>query len=386
MKNKIFVIFFSILIILTTGNLYSKEKPVFIKGINALATGGARLAMPGDQNAFFYNPSSITSRKTGLITVFDLKAGISQDSLDFIDWFQDNRNDLEKFDKLDNSKKNKLLNDITNKISAYNNRVIASFPNFCVVAPPIGNTYLGFGIFDQMDVKFGINSGLLVPTIDIDGSVDIAGMFLLAHKFTDKFSAGVNAKYLGRISIFEDRMSVLALDGYEPVLQPGFGFGADFGASYKMTDKLSLGMSITDIGGTKVHYHKVDAKIKSDGKVQPGRDERTGIITQRWNIGAAYSLLPCLTFGLDFLDITDEDGDRKILDYSEFLTKTHFGAEFTCKFFALRGGFNSGYPTFGVGIYLWALKLDYAYYTNELGLFPGDHPERNHVVSLGLKF
>lgn len=52
----------------------------------------------------------------------------------------------------------------------------------------------------------------------------------------------------------------------------------------------------------------------------------------------------------------------------------------------LRGGINQGYFTWGFGLDLYVLKLDYAYYQEELGPYPGNLLESSHNVSLRVEW
>ena len=51
-------------------------------------------------------------------------------------------------------------------------------------------------------------------------------------------------------------------------------------------------------------------------------------------------------------------------------------------FLKLRGGLHQGYPTFGLGIALLIFRLDYAYFTRELGTAPGMYPDDTHSIGI----
>jgi len=55
-------------------------------------------------------------------------------------------------------------------------------------------------------------------------------------------------------------------------------------------------------------------------------------------------------------------------------------------FLLLRAGFHQGYPGFGLGLHPWLLHLDYAYFGEELGSYPGQRSSYNHLFSVGLSF
>ena len=99
--------------------------------------------------------------------------------------------------------------------------------------------------------------------------------------------------------------------------------------------------------------------------------------------GRSINTLNRLTLAADLRDILNTD--EKLFD-DTFWKKLHFGAEFRWSLFALRGGFNSGYPSFGAGINLFLLQLEYAFWGDELGRYAGQIPEWNHQLSISMRF
>jgi len=62
-----------------------------------------------------------------------------------------------------------------------------------------------------------------------------------------------------------------------------------------------------------------------------------------------------------------------------FFQKLNMGAEFRLPILLdIRAGVHQGYPTFGLGLRLMILKLDYAYFGNEGGILPGQIQEYSH--------
>jgi hypothetical protein len=153
---------------------------------------------------------------------------------------------------------------------------------------------------------------------------------------------------------------------------------------------------VQDFLGTKMKFDKVDAE---DGfSAQPERDT---VIRPRTNIGVAVVpkkiawLLPTndrWTLTADVRDILSPDehiffqnGIKKVFG-EDIYTHVHLGAEFRYWFLRFRGGAYQGYPSGGLGVDIPFLKIDYAFYSRELGEKAGDLRETNHVVSLALRF
>ncbi len=56
------------------------------------------------------------------------------------------------------------------------------------------------------------------------------------------------------------------------------------------------------------------------------------------------------------------------------------------RFPELRAGANQGYATFGLGLDVPFLKLDYAFYSDELGRTAGSIKQSSHMISLAIRF
>lgn len=367
------------------------ERPFFLRGVRALGMGGAQMGLSEDQNAFFYNPAGVTKRKESMLTIAEVRASVSQDMLKTIDWVKVNQSDLEKFAEIPYERQVKLGNDIINTISRYRNNFSVSVLNPNYISGPIGEegseSFIGVGVFDNVDANVQIKEPSPLPMFDLDTNVDAAAMFLLASKITHQVSLGLNIKGLVRGSIQEKNMSILEMENYKPIVQPGFGIGADLGVSWDPLSNVSAAFGVTDIGATVINYKAVT----ENGETKP---EKTGIIYPRMNVGVAYKPLkhlldvpffPDITLALDVRDIMNEGGTGD-MGLAEMLKNTHAGVEFGWRMLYVRGGFNSGYPTAGVGVSLACFKFDYAYYTDELGVFPGDIPSSNHMVSFSWRF
>jgi hypothetical protein len=108
-----------------------------------------------------------------------------------------------------------------------------------------------------------------------------------------------------------------------------------------------------------------------------------GIHPMQLNVGAA--IHPEIGFikaivALDFVDIT-----RQLGTDDDLLKRTHLGAELKFpKVLSLRLGVNQGYFAGGVTLDLWILRLDVATFSEELGSFAGQRPDRRTLAQLSL--
>ncbi|MCX5782539.1 MAG: hypothetical protein NT145_07580 [Elusimicrobia bacterium] len=387
-------------LILTPSFALAKEDPVFIRGVRPLAMGGAFVALADDKNAFFYNPAGITQRTGSEFTLFELPVSITNDSLNFYQYYNDNKDKLENFDKLNIIDKNQVITDINNKITKYKTRITLGFPNFSYLTP--GKKFLswGIGVFDEANVGFQFRSGILIPNLNYWGKADVIGAVPLAHRFDSlpynipgKISVGANVKYIMRGKIDETK-SVLELDNISPQLQMGNGMGFDIGTLYQPNSRWNFGLQITDLGGTTLKYDAVNTT--DPGKLS--KPAYNSMINSEWNMGTAFIPSKIYYWPKKYINTKDRillladvrdilsSEERVVSDY--FWKKLHLGAEFRWGPLSLRGGFNSGYPTLGLGAripYL-GLRADYAYWTDELGAYAGQIAETNHRISIALSW
>ncbi|HBU69829.1 MAG TPA: hypothetical protein DEE98_05535 [Elusimicrobia bacterium] len=392
--------FFSLLTALLTAVIsfsYSAEQSAQIRGIRTLGMGGAFVGIADDQNAVFYNPAGLTQRTGSQLTIFELPIGISEDIFNFYSYYQDNADKLRDFDTLGFEDKSKIITDISGKITKYKPRLRLGFPNTSYLSGP-GFLSWGLGLFTQADLGFQLNSGILIPNISFWGTVDVIGAVPLAHRFDElpynvpgKISVGATLKYINRARISEFNKSILEFENFDPLLQMGNGYGLDLGTLYQPDSRWNVGFSVTDFGGTAINFARIEST--KSGEVKPAS---VGIIYPRWNIGTAYipskfyywpgksiNTKDRLVLSADIDDIFNTE--EPLFD-ATFFKKLHLGAEIKWAIFALRGGFNSGYPTMGFGINLYLLQLDYAFWGDELGRYAGQIPEWNHQLNISMRF
>jgi hypothetical protein len=64
--------------------------------------------------------------------------------------------------------------------------------------------------------------------------------------------------------------------------------------------------------------------------------------------------------------------------------KVHLGTELSLPLIDLRGGINEGYFTYGVGVNFLIFHFDAAYYTEEIGAYPGQTADNRYVASVSI--
>jgi hypothetical protein len=221
----------------------------------------------------------------------------------------------------------------------------------------------------------------VTPRLELRGYNDVTGVITYPYKVNEKLTTGLTLRVINRSKFFkkntnEDVVTLYAADLSSTKgsdiqdkyvdTKSATGIGFDIGARYKLNDKITLGAVIYDVGGTKLKY-----------------EDRENEIDQSISIGMSYKLE-------EFLIAKDLTAGMDITNFSDggsFVKKLHFGIEGeVARKITLRTGLNQGYPTFGVGLRLGVLQLDYAFFQKELGDNIGDLEEKSHVVGLTLRF
>ncbi len=386
-------------------NVHAFEPTSNILFVRPLGMGGAFTAVADDQNIFNFNPAGMVQRTGGQFTLLEVAIGGSKDLKDAYDFIDKNQEDLTHFQDLSQDRQQELVDQIANDISKLNPRIYAAADVASYTSGPrfLGMPlHAGFGAFGVVDATFRLDTGVLVPNISYQVNNDLVFPLSIAHRWNapfipGKIGFGVTGKLIRRSQIRQDRLSVLQLDDLKaPPFATGTGFGGDIGMLYQPTDRINFGMMVKDFMGTKLKYDEV---LPKDG--YPYQPERTGIIRPTMNVGLALVpkkllwLVPTSerwTFSADVWDVLNKDdhvffeeGAKKPFGENLY-THLHLGAEYRWWFLRFRGGASEGYPSFGLGLDIPLLKLDYAYYSRELGRLAGDIRETNHVVSFALRF
>ena len=384
------------------------EPPARFDFVRPLGMGGAFTAVADDHNIFNFNPAGMVQRTGGQLTILEVAGGVSDDTLDALDFVEDNEDDLTRFDDptLTAARRQQLVDEIIQNISPLDPRAYLAADIASYVSGPSfwGMPFhVGFGAFGIVDSSFRLDVGpSQIPQITYDIHNDVVIPLSLAKRFENiplvpgKLGFGVTAKAISRRRVKEERKSVLFLEDFDPPIAEGFGIGMDVGVLHQVTGRFNWGLMVRDFLGTKMSF---DPEAAKNGFV--ALPERDTVIRPRTNVGISIVpksllfLFPTTdrwTFSADIRDVLNKDdhllfenGLRKPFG-EDLWTHVHLGTEFRYWFLRFRGGAHQGYPTFGLGVDIPFIKVDYAYYGIELGDQAGDRRQDNHVVSLAFRF
>lgn len=243
--------------------------------------------------------------------------------------------------------------------------------NYGGVAWPFGPKYTlalsvtRLGVDDIPDTRNALidlnGNGQIDPNERLDenaikyfSSADWVGYLTYAFKANENLSLGVNLKLIHR-SLAEANAS---------------GVGFDIGAMYHPMEDLNLGGTVQDVTTTLMAW-------------STGRNE---LVSPTVKLGGSYSIhalggtiLPALTF--DFMG--ENRQTASLWHVGAFSVNPRAGVEYRFQnLFALRAGYSDTQDlTFGAGIHLPKLYLDYAYGQNDLFT---TFKDASHRISLRL--
>jgi len=353
--SALITIFLFSILLLSAGSAHAREMPYFWKGIRPLGMGGAFTAVADDYNALLYNPA-------GLDKVQHWSFALLNPMVEFGENSRNLYKDMKDTDFDDTTEVTELLR---KHVGEYQHVRASEFPYFV-------KQHFGFGVLGQATANVEVND-LQYPAADINAVADVAGVFGLGFGFLDDHAlrVGGSAKYINRHRLEETYTAIqIADDNLDDTIKDdqadGAGLGFDLGCMYTFPVPLkpTAALVIQNIGGTKLG----DA----------------GEIPQQINLGVGmhfdYSFIS-VNAGLDAMDITRNVNE----DEKDFCRRLHMGAEsWLGKRLALRVGLYQGYVSAGVTLDLWVLKLDYANYAEEVGVYAGQRVDRRNVVQLSL--
>ncbi|MDR1474621.1 MAG: conjugal transfer protein TraF [Endomicrobium sp.] len=405
MKSKITIllVFVGALIINTAVSADQLEKRAFINGLRPMSMGGAFIAVADDENAFFYNPAGITETTGYSLQVLSMDAVLLTDTLDLYKFYKDNGKDINNWSELTQQQQVEIVNKILNNALDKPAGILISAPSVTFINKPIAikENYLNFGIglFSWIEAVAKFKRGVLFPSLYYNAEVTGISIIPLAYKiaFLDAvklhgtLSLGVNFKYMYRIKNCQDRVSLDEIQNYEflNALLEGTAFGMDFGVIYRLNTRWNFGLNVTDIFTTCVKYKNVYKNSQDYGK------RLNGSIKPNLGVGIAY--IPekfyywpdkYLNTNNNLMFVFDIIGFTEAEEYfiESFFKKIHFGTECKLSPFVIRMGFNSGYPTVGLGIVTKIVNLEYAFYGEEQGAYAGQKPAWFHRMQLSVKF
>ncbi|MBI3609107.1 MAG: hypothetical protein HY204_00180 [Nitrospirae bacterium] len=355
--------FLFITTVVLTGTVWAGELPVFYKGLRPLGMGGAFTAVADDENAMFYNPAGLNGiKRFGGVDILNPFVEAGKKTINFFKDVQDVSN------ANTDSERTALAADLLEKwLGKHLHLRTGLFPNLTM-------HNLGIGVLGQGTFDGEVHSPLGNNTLVLRGGYDIALVASGAYGLTvmnNPLQIGVTGKVIQRRlldQVYTTR-ELVQQNGIDlgKDLMTGKGFGLDLGAIYSLPVFLepSFGIAIQNIA---------DTRLGDAGKLE-----------QQLNLGAAVH--PPIGFGkllvaFDIMDLTSQLGR----DHDP-AKRLHAGIEYRLPvILAVRAGLYQGYPSYGLTADFWIAKLAAVYYSEEVGAYAGQRPDRRYAAQLSLGF
>ena len=375
--------------------------------------GDAAVAFPSRQGVFFYNPAHLAqvARPRPHINLVGVRGLLSSN---FFEQERFARTTLQP--ALEEGTVDSLASeDLERAIELGRTRTFAGgdvlLPSFMVRKGAVG---FGGGLFTHSLVRYrATDGGAGMPYVDFTAQADAIGLASVAVDFdrlgVAGFSAGASLKYARRFLTLKEKILDRFRDAEGVYLLEGSSLGLDVGVLYELPvavpGQLRVGAAAYDLAARPFDYaFSSDLREEFGGEPDPNAEPMTEEETEAlvaaevaranekyalspsYRVGLAYTtpelfgLLKESGIALDYLNYAKPLAGRQV-----FLSRFRLGAQTTIgRLLALRAGLSQGYTTFGAGLNLPVVKIDYAYYGVEEGRLPGQLPSWNHTFQLTL--
>lgn len=377
---------------------FTQNTRSFVASPAYLGMGGAGVALPKRESAFFYNPAGgreALGKKAMRFTILGLKAGTGINTIDIAAFYKDRIEPAidQGIETLSDQEQEALYDDALDLFRR--NGGIYSESNLYLPAFAIRlgeKAALNMGIFsDGKGLVQVTDGGAGVPQVNLLVQGDLIGIGGASIDVSPEFSVGANAKYTYRQVVVKDK----SLDGFtsnEPIyaLSAG-GLSADVGLLYrpKRIQGLRVGATVYDVvSGDLSDFSSADAKLVQGDEEAAELNRNIAQATLRpsglsYRLGIGYVRNFSKVLGVS--TAIDVEGYQSPMVQQSFGSKLYFGAEVRLLgFLQVRGGFGQGYASFGGGLDLGGMTLDYAYYGIETGRLSGLVPRYSHLIQLVL--
>lgn len=386
MKKIIFIIFITLIISLP---IFGQEflSPITYISARIYGFGGALTANPTGFEGIFFNPAGYSLPSNNHFGLIDLNIYFNPDLLNLA----------------------QATNNFSNiKASLTEPAFISQLLKMKLGFGLSGLPFIGImsgglliALYDSAGLSASFIPTVAIPDVKISAIAEVGAVAGYSFKIANILYIGANAKLIARawadtpqqnlasiIDSFSSGTSTLPFD-----VKFGYGYGFDVGALLKL-GIIQIGLSVLNLPGIKIDY----VKSNNIEQLMSGTLEASGtaIIPVEINTGVALNLgtlIPVLidkvVLAMDIHGVNLLIEDFMVYGFNMSLIGNYFyfGAEFrTLGLLTIRGGLYQGYPSLGFTLNLILLKLSFAYYTKELGMFPGTIPESNFILTLSFSW
>jgi len=367
MRKTYKLLIITILTTLLSSNAFAGARGVFYNTMRDRAMGNVGILSAKGATAFINNPALLT-RGMVSISPITIQLFLNKNFVDLGNFIEDNAEDF-----LSPSKADSLYDELN---SIDNRWMKVGVP----VSAGISIKNLGFAYYATPNLELKIDKGIYEPRAFGRGTFDKVITFGLGKGLDflmPGLKGGVAVKLITREEINEVKLGFSEItgggDAAEDLLEDSLrvkrtGVAFDIGGLLKLSDGLEVGFVLADAFGN------LDKDSLSLVDTTSGSDFDTNL-----KVGARINLPFRIKAEFMVVDLLNKQD-------TNFFNRVHIGGEMDLVILKLRGGFNQGYPTFGVGLNLAIIQLDLAVWTDEIGSVPGLDGETFYGAQFNLGF
>lgn len=351
----------AIAVALLAGPVMAGSRDTNYRNVKSIGMGDTRVMNGFSYNGFIDNPALLSRVKYFRMDIIPVPLMINENTRAIAQFINDNQDNFKNFSDLTPTERDKFLNDVQKQDGKWGRIGVSPLVS---VAFNIMDYGVGVAVYNNNNVNFKIDRGIYEPLVWGEGFANYVGVVGISRPLTILYpglTVGANFKYMQRRSASLFQISATDLGSIEDTIQPVLD---DFKESEHNTMAMDLG-AMLDIP-------LIDTEV---GAVMQSLGDGRGA---HLNLGASKRFLNDHVIVLaDYLDFLDNNREN-------MFNKIHLGAEWHYLFLALRGGFNSGYPSLGLGLDFHILDLDFAWYQDELGNAPGMYEDQRYAMQMKL--
>ncbi|MEZ5064500.1 MAG: hypothetical protein R3B81_07165 [bacterium] len=328
-----------------------------LAGIRPLGMGNAFIAAADDRNALYYNPAMLFAVKGTSVSGLGVQARLDEAFNEVVNFINEHEQQFEDFDTIDAT--------FYEELAPFDNKWVTAGASAYVDMVRPG---MGFGVYSSGSGSLKIDRGVYEPRVSskvIDDIVATAGAAMPLGRAD--ITAGASVKSIWRRS--SDRvLTAREVADFDPndilneLEQADSGFSMDFGAAWQRPESRWTAAAVVRDAFGYIDGEPIDTALDLGGAFRPVR-----------NAGVVREVL----FAADARDVFGGESLAQAM---------RLGVEVRFPRLAFRGGFHQGYSSLGASFRVPILTLDYAWYGQELGAFPGAERQNLHALEMRLGF
>lgn len=332
--------------------VYAQELYESGKSARALGMGNAFTAVVNDRNTMFYNPAGLNRVEGYYYTILDMAAGLNGEQA--LTTIQDVSNAADLSATLDALYDQKLW-------IGYNGNTAIYMKNF-------GFVYFLDGSLDPF------LENPTFPTYNINYFNDLGYATGFSFDIMETFAVGFTYRNINRtggaIPVGVDTLQSLSSDDLtNSVNQTGSANALDFGVLWYLPTGIPSRLSF-------VYKNLGNTSFKATGTSTNAPNTIDAEMIVGWSMDIEVPGVR-ITPAIDYKHINRTD--------VQLGKKIHLGVEVDLPLITVRGGFNQGYYTYGIGMGLGPMDIEVASYGVELGAYPGQWEDRRYMVQMTME-